>query len=374
MKKRDYGSYYIVQPSFILDDMRLTATAREVYGTIDNLTHKTGVCFASNDYLLGKLPYISERTLQRALAMLEEYGYIKREIIIENGKQNERKITLSDDWKTGQKILGGGDKNVAKVVTPVSDYIYDEKQSIKKYSLMTRARVNEMFDKLWDAYPKQRRGSKQQAYDSFVHCVCADRVDPDQILNKLPEYINSAEVADLGMVQYLYRWLENRGYESEYKPAATKQSEPDEKIVTMPPVGVRGCEIWTMRNLSFRNKNNLWTGVLRRAMDDYFRAHNGDPTILYNIRAAAGCGEEMARVIYFLGAGGDIDAVEREFVHQWWRKSAYPRIRCGESTIAAENAAWQKTCDELGFAEYRDYDPADDLAAGENFYKIMRWK
>ncbi|MBQ9539926.1 MAG: helix-turn-helix domain-containing protein [Alphaproteobacteria bacterium] len=374
MKKRDYGSYYIVQPSFILDDIRLTATAREVYGLVDNLTHKTGVCFAGNDYMLNKLPYMGERTLQRALAMLEEYGYIKREIITESGKQNERKITLSDDWRGGAEKCGGDDTNANRVMTPVSDYLYDEKQSIKKYILPSRARVNEMFDKLWDAYPKQRRGSKQQAYDSFVHCVCADRVDPEQILNKLPEYVNSAEVADLGMVQYLYRWLENRGYESEYKPAEKRPAPDDEQPITMPVLGVRGCEIWTMHNLQFRNQNGTWAAVLRAAMDKYFGQCPADYTILSNIRTAAACGSEMARVIYFLGNGGDIAAVEREFVRQWWRRDAYQKIRRGDSTLDAQRALWGELCKKIGMTEFTDYDPAADFKHMDEFYNKMGWK
>ena len=371
---RKRSSYYIVQPSFILDDIRLTATARQVYGTIDNLTHKTGICFASNDYLLQKLPGMGERTLQRALAMLEEFGYINREVITESGKQNERKITLADDWKIGQKIRGGGDKNDTGVVTKMSGLLYDEKQSIKKYFLPSRAWVDEMFDKLWDQYPKQRRGSKQQAYDSFVHIVCADRIDPEQILGKLPEYINSAEVADKGMVQYLYRWLENRGYESEYKPAETKQPEPDEKIVTMPAIGVRGCEIWTAHNLYFRNKNSTWCGVLRNAMDTHFKQKPADYTILLNIRAAADCGDEMARAIYFLGDGGDIAAVEREFVRQWWRRDAYQQVRQGKSTLDEQRAAWGELCKQIGITEYTDYDPAADFKHMDEFYKQMGWQ
>ena len=371
---RKRSSYYIVQPSFILDDIRLTATARQVYGTIDNLTHKTGICFASNDYLLQKLPGMGERTLQRALAMLEEFGYINREVITESGKQNERKITLADDWKIGQKIRGGGDKNDTGVVTKMSGPLYDEKQSIKKYFLPSRAWVDEMFDKLWDQYPKQRRGSKQQAYDSFVHIVCADRIDPEQILGKLPEYINSAEVADKGMVQYLYRWLENRGYESEYKPAEQKPDEPDEKIITMPALGVKGCEIWTRHNLQFRNQNSTWTGVLRNAMDKHFGQKPADYTILLNIRAAAACGDEMARAIYFLGDGGNITAVEREFVRQWWRRDAYQQIRKGNSTLDEQRAIWGELCKKIGITEYIDYDPAADFKHMDEFYNKMGWK
>ena len=367
-------AYYTVTPSHLLEDVRLTSTARVVYGIVENLTHKTGVCFASNDYILGALGFCGERTLQRALALLEECGYIKRDIVSESGNQNERKITLADDWKSPKLLRGGGDKNDTTVVTKMTPpYNNDEKQSDKKYFLTTRARVDETFAKLWDAYPKTRRGSKQQAYDSFVHLVCADRIDPEQILAKIPEYVNSAEVAELGMVQYLYRWLDNRGYEAEYKPA-TVAAPAEPELVTMPQIGVLGCDIWTRHNLAFRNKSHIWTGVLRRAMDEYYRERPAEYTILHNIRNAGGMGDEMARVIYFLGNGGDIAAVEREFVRQWWRRDAYSQIRRGDSTITEQRTTWGKLCAELGFMEYTDYDPADDFKYMDEFYEKMGWK
>lgn len=367
-------AYYTVTPSHLLEDMRLTSTARVVYGIVENLTHKTGVCFASNDYILGALGFCGERTLQRALALLEECGYIKRDIITDRGNQNERKITLADDWKQVKKSQGGGDKNDTGVVTKMSSPLYDEKQSDKKYILTTRVRVDDAFAKLWDAYPKTRRGSKQQAYDSFVHLVCADRIDPEQILAKIPEYVNSAEVADLGMVQYLYRWLENRGYEAEYKPRAEKPAPAAAELVTMPQIGVLGCDIWTKKNLAFRNKNHVWTGVLRRAMDNYFRTTAPDYTILRNIRTAADCGDEMARTIYFLGNGGDICAVEREFVQRWWRQTAYNQMRNGVATMDDLCNAWRQICAEYGFSEYADYDPTADFAHMDEFYNKMGWK
>lgn len=370
------NAYYTVTPSHLLEDVRLTSTARVVYGIVENLTHKTGICFASNDYILGALGFCAERTLQRALALLEDCGYIKRDIITETGNQNERKITLSDDWKSDKKAWGGGDKNDTTVVTKMTPlYNNDEKQSNKKYILTARARVDESFEKLWDAYPKQRRGSKQQAYDSFVHLICNDRIDPEQVLAKIPEYVNSAEVADKGMVQYLYRWLENRGYEAEYKPATKKKAEPqEEKAITMPVIGIKGCELWTKHNLQFRNKNHLWASMLRRKLEDYFNAGTTDYTILRNIQIAGGVGEETAKVIYFLGNGGDIKAVESEFVHQWWRQNAYLALHKGTATMEEKHAEWRELCKQIGITEYADHDPTDDFKRMDEFYKQMGWK
>lgn len=367
-------AYYTVTPSHLLEDIRLTSTARVVYGIVENLTHKTGICFASNDYILGALGFCGERTLQRALALLEDCGYIKRDIITENGKQNERKITLSDNWKSPQITQGGGDKNDTGVVTKMSPLYNDEKQSNKNNILTTRMRVDEIFEKLWDAYPKTRRGSKQKAYDSFIHLVCADRIDPEQILAKIPEYVNSSEVADKGMVQYLYRWLENRGYEAEYKPATKKTTTTEPELVTMPQIGVLGCDIWTKHNLAFRNKNHTWTTVLRREMTDYFDKHPFNSLVIKNICKAGDMGDEMARVIYFLGSGGNITAVERDFVRQWWRHDAYIQIRKGNSTLEEQRALWGKLCKEIGMTEYTNYDPADDFEKMNKFYELMGWK
>ena len=99
-----------------------------------------------------------------------------------------------------------------------------------------------------------------------------------------------------------------------------------------------------------------------------------DSTILNNIRIAGGMGDEMARVIYFLGNGGNIKAVENDFVHQWWRANAYQQVHKGHSTLDEQRALWRELCKACGFIEYADYDSTDDFKHMDEFYKKMGWK
>lgn len=367
-------AYYTVLPSQLIEDVRLTSTARTVYAIVENLTHKTGVCYASNAYLLTLMgDCYAECTLRRALALLERCGYINREILTEPGKQNERKIVVLNNFGGGIKSQGGACKNAGGVRAKTPAPLYDEKQSIKNNIIITRTRANEFFEKLWDAYPKQRRGSKRQAYDEFIHAIGSDGADPEQILAKVPEYTNSAEVADRGMAQYLYRWLINRGYEAQYKPAQNIRTSASTPVV-MPPVGARGCEIWTRRNFAFRNKYPAWTGCVRRAIDAWYEKHPRDNVTLNAIKRASSVGDEVAAVIYFLGAGGDVDALERDFARQWWRSQAYTAIRDGRATLDKKREDWRGVCRNTGLPEFADYDPTADFEHMAEVYKKMGWK
>ncbi|MBQ9539844.1 MAG: helix-turn-helix domain-containing protein [Alphaproteobacteria bacterium] len=79
----------------LLQDPNLTSTAQIVYVVLTTINNQYRHINISNDMLLQTFGHnMSEHTLQRALALLEKYGYIKREIITEPGHQNERIITI----------------------------------------------------------------------------------------------------------------------------------------------------------------------------------------------------------------------------------------------------------------------------------------
>ncbi len=369
-------SYYTVLPSQLLSDIRLTATSRTVYAVIENLTHKTGECYASNEYIMDQMAAgMSERTLQRAIELLESCGYIKRSIITAPGQQNERRIMLSNDWKNCGLRSGGGDKNDTPVVTKMSaPYNNDEKQRNKIITL-SRTRVDEMFIRLWDQYPTQRRGSKQKAYDAFIHTITQDKIDPESIIAALPAYVASEEVQDKRMVQYLSNWLENRGYEAEYTPAKPKpQPQTEYAPPVMPPLGVRGLELWNRYRLGARSKDRLWDTVFERIVNNAFKDKPHDEK-LKNIRIAGHYDNRMAGKIYYLGANGDISHIEREFAAEWWKRSAYPEIRHGVASLAAKHAEWQSIVDQMGLDQIlRYYDPTDVLDATAKFWEKMGWK
>ena len=67
---------YIKIPIRILEDQKLTSTAKILYGRLKLLSHKDGYCYASNSHLASLLN-VSNRTITRLIKQLELLGYIK---------------------------------------------------------------------------------------------------------------------------------------------------------------------------------------------------------------------------------------------------------------------------------------------------------
>lgn len=79
----------------LLQDPNLTSTAQIIYVVLTTINDETGDINVSNDMLLQTFGHnLAVKTLQNALVLLEKNGYIKREIITQPGRQNERIITI----------------------------------------------------------------------------------------------------------------------------------------------------------------------------------------------------------------------------------------------------------------------------------------
>jgi len=74
--------------SEILDDVRLDDSAKLLFVRITGLAKKSGYCYASDEYFANKMSK-NERTIQRYMKQLAEYGYIQRII---NYYPNSKKI------------------------------------------------------------------------------------------------------------------------------------------------------------------------------------------------------------------------------------------------------------------------------------------
>lgn len=99
--------YYIAIPTHILSDIRISPTAKLLYGVIDSFQLSTGVCYASNDRLAQEVANCSERTISRCVAELKDAGFIS--VVTSKDpkkKQQCRKIYLIPSTADGQ----GADK------------------------------------------------------------------------------------------------------------------------------------------------------------------------------------------------------------------------------------------------------------------------
>jgi len=80
MQKED-KNYYISLTREIKNDKTLPSLAKLLYGDICTLAKKCGVCFATNEYF-AKEYSVSRRTISRNIKALQERGFIKVEVKI----------------------------------------------------------------------------------------------------------------------------------------------------------------------------------------------------------------------------------------------------------------------------------------------------
>jgi len=91
-------SYYAIIPANVRYDNELTPNAKLLYGEITALCNEKGYCWASNSYF-AELYKVSKETVSRWISKLEELGYIRTELIYEQGTKSvkERRIYICGD-------------------------------------------------------------------------------------------------------------------------------------------------------------------------------------------------------------------------------------------------------------------------------------
>lgn len=87
-------SYYSILTADVRYDRRLgKPNARELYSEITALSNKDGYCHASNGYF-AKLYDVDNGTISRWISLLEECGYLQREIIYHEGTKQVKERRL----------------------------------------------------------------------------------------------------------------------------------------------------------------------------------------------------------------------------------------------------------------------------------------
>ncbi|WP_136344642.1 helix-turn-helix domain-containing protein [Ligilactobacillus animalis] len=87
-------SYYSILTADVRYDRRLgKPNARELYSEITALSNKDGYCHASNGYF-AKLYDLDNGTISRWISLLEECGYLQREIIYHEGTKQVKERRL----------------------------------------------------------------------------------------------------------------------------------------------------------------------------------------------------------------------------------------------------------------------------------------
>lgn len=223
--------YWAVIPSPVRYDKNLTPSEKLLYGEISSLTNKTGYCYAANAYF-AELYGLTERTIRRMLADLQESGYIRIED--GNGGRLRRRIYAGVNplspavpnpdknvRKPGQKCPGNPGKNV-----PLNNkYINQENNPPKAPQGAESAPVwkPDRFAGLWDYYP--RHTSKQAAVKAW------DRLRPsDELIAKIGKALRRQKAWDEWQrgvgIPYLSTYLNQRRWEDELSDPAAPIEDP----------------------------------------------------------------------------------------------------------------------------------------------------
>lgn len=203
------SNYYAIIPATVRYDKNLTANAKLLYAEITSLTHKTGYCYATNEYF-AELYGVNQNTVREWMSQLEKAGYINREIVYkENTKEvAERRIRIFSlpplNFQPTPPLNFKGDNNKDMNIK------LEEKETYK-----------EKFEEWWSVFPKQRAGSKQKTYLKYKKAIKEEKLTPEFLLEKVKEYANSREVASgyaCGGERYFNDCKYNNQYEnSDYR-------------------------------------------------------------------------------------------------------------------------------------------------------------
>lgn len=153
-----------------------------LFGEIYSMLNVTGSFFMSNKEMAKRIRAKSERTVQNCLDELEEYGYIKRELVRDKktGKVKGReKITspYCNRFMGGETECTGGVKQNAPggetECTIIEQYNKTSKKnnrsSDKSSDRVSEKQLDEDFNKLWKLYP--RKEGKKKAFEAYKRAI-----------------------------------------------------------------------------------------------------------------------------------------------------------------------------------------------------------
>lgn len=201
------SNYYAIIPATVRYDNDLTANAKLLYAEITSLTHKTGYCYATNEYF-AELYGVSASAIKNWLSQLEKKGYINREIVYKEGTKEvqERRIQIFDLPRSDFRP------------TPRSEMCPENnKEDNNKKEL-----YKESFEEWWSFFPKQRAGNKKKALEKYIKAI-KEGLTKDFLLAKVKEYADSDEVAR-GYACGAEVYFSKCKYNNEYPAAADKGS------------------------------------------------------------------------------------------------------------------------------------------------------
>lgn len=128
----------------------------------------------------------------------------------------------SDPSKLGFKSERIIDNNYNNIIIYNPPYIYSPPFNSEK--------IQKLFEEFWNAYPKDRAGSKEKAHLAFSSVILSEKIMPADLIEKARQYATCDEVKT-GFSMICARWLEEERFNGtfSFKTFNLEQTQTEKK-------------------------------------------------------------------------------------------------------------------------------------------------
>lgn len=255
----EHRGFYAIIPAIVRYDNQLNGNAKLLYGELTALANERGYCWATNQYF-ASLYNVSKRTIISWMKQLEKRKYIKIQVFYKPDSKivDRRHIYIlpfptdtefytpsEENFITyGKNLHEGGEENFT---TPGEENFTENNTLLnntenntknKKNSVEPSSTMPELFEKVWQTYPKKT--NKKKAKEQFLKKF-KSKEDLDQFKKGYKDYLKYIKLNDWYHPQELFRWIRDDRYNDEYDLSQTNKQPTYSKA----PVRQERLPNWT---------------------------------------------------------------------------------------------------------------------------------
>ena len=237
----EHRGFYAIIPAIVRYDNQLNGNAKLLYGELTALANERGYCWATNQYF-ASLYNVSKRTIISWMKQLEKRKYIKIQVFYKPDSKivDRRHIYIlpfptdtefytpsEENFITyGKNLHEGGEENF----TTPGEENFTENNTLfnntenntknKKNSVEPSSTMSELFEKIWQTYPKKT--NKKKAREQFLKKFKTEE-DLEPFKKGYKDYLAYIKLNDWYHPQELFRWIRDDRYNDEYDLSQTNK-------------------------------------------------------------------------------------------------------------------------------------------------------
>lgn len=244
----EHRGFYAIIPAIVRYDNQLNGNAKLLYGELTALANERGYCWATNQYF-ARLYNVSKRTIISWMKQLEKRKYIKIQVFYKPDSKivdrrhiyilpfptdtefytpsEENFITYGKNHHEGgeENFTTPGEENFTENNTLLNNTENNTKN--KKNSVEPSSTMPELFEKVWQTYPKKT--NKKKAREQFLKKFKTEE-DLESFKKGYKDYLAYIKLNDWYHPQELFRWIRDDRYNDEYDLSQTNKLPAYSKV------------------------------------------------------------------------------------------------------------------------------------------------